>query len=43
MIKETGYSGNNPYVGYERHAKLKLIAHLENEADKQGRMKMRLP
>ena len=32
MIKETGYSGNNPYVGYERHAKLKLIAHLENES-----------
>lgn len=32
LIKETGYSGNNPYVGYERHAKLKLIAHLENES-----------
>ncbi|MCI9285508.1 MAG: hypothetical protein HFJ91_06885 [Muribaculaceae bacterium] len=27
LIKQTGYSGNNPFVGYERHAKLKVTAH----------------
>lgn len=29
LIKETGYSGNNPFVGYERTAKLQLTAYLK--------------
>ncbi len=29
MVKQTGYSGNNPFVGYQRTAKLKLTAHLK--------------
>lgn len=30
LVKQTGYSGNNPFVGYERHAKLKITATLQN-------------
>lgn len=33
MVKQTGYTGNNPYVGYQRTAKLKLIATLEKEGE----------
>lgn len=32
LVKQTGYSGNNPFVGYERHAKVRITATIENIA-----------
>ncbi len=31
MIKQTGYSGNNPFVGYQRIARVKLIVTIRNK------------
>jgi len=31
LIKQTGYSGNNPYVGYERHAKLSITVYTSDD------------
>ncbi len=28
LVKQTGYSGNNPFVGYERHAKLEITPYI---------------
>ncbi len=30
LVKQTGYSGNNPFVGYERHARLQITAKIQN-------------
>lgn len=33
LIKQTGYSGNNPFVGYQRVAKIELRATTRNKSD----------
>lgn len=33
LVKETGYSGNNPFVGYQRIARVKLTVTLKNKKD----------
>lgn len=33
LVKQTGYTGNNPFVGYERHAKMRLTVYY---TDKNG-------
>ena len=33
MVKQTGYSGNNPFVGYQRVGRIKLIATLKKKND----------
>lgn len=33
LVKETGYSGNNPFVGYQRIARIKLTVTLKNKKD----------
>ena len=30
LIKETGYTGNNPYVAYQRRAEVRIVATLED-------------
>lgn len=35
MVKQTGYTGNNPFVGYERHAKMRLTVYY---TDSNGRV-----
>ncbi len=38
LIKQTGYTGNNPFVGYQRVAQIRLIATVK---DKDGNIKTR--
>lgn len=38
MIISTGYTGNNPYVAYQRHAKLEITATIQNENGKQTKL-----
>ncbi|MDE6266278.1 MAG: hypothetical protein K2M07_02880 [Muribaculaceae bacterium] len=33
LIKQTGYTGNNPFVGYQRVAKIELTATVRNKSD----------
>lgn len=33
LVKQTGYSGNNPFVGYERVARVELTVKLRNKND----------
>lgn len=33
LIKQTGYTGNNPFVGYQRVGKVKLTATVRNKKD----------
>ena len=38
MIISTGYTGNNPYVAYQRHAKVEITATIQDEYGKQTKL-----
>ena len=38
LITNTGYTGNNPYVAYQRHAEVEITATIQDENGKQTKL-----